>query len=297
MKLSVIFPTLVVALSFSIAQAGVSLFDESSRAYDSGALNVETVGSYFTSTANYTKEGGQYESLPSGGSYQLMDVDFGARWTPDRTWGFYGTSRVSNAEGKDNFNTRGNSSLSQATLGIDMLMISNSKFDLIPDVNFTYPFERVSTTDDSVLNGEGAMELSARAIARLKWGKIQPFAFAGFTYRDEDRSSLLPYGLGAEWKLGSLSVGADLRGYQSIINDTYTNEQYRRHVVAYRNGGSLKYYSVDPSLLESNFWARWQKNSLGLKVGAGTSLTGANMAAGWTLFAGLNYTLGGSGNS
>lgn len=297
MKLSGIFAILLCCFSFSsLARASTTIFDESSRDYHRNRFNFEANYRYFKADANYTQAGGEYISLPSGYSYQVSDFDFGIRWTTGLTWGFYTSARASQAESKDNLITRSGSDISQVVVGVDMLMVSNSRFDFIPDLSLVFPLQRVSKTADKVLTGEGAMELTARGIMRLKLGSFVPFASVGLTYRDEGRSTLLPYNLGAELKFSSFSIGGDIGGYQTILKDQYTSNSLERHVVSTKNGGSLKYYAVDPSLVETSAWLRWNAGSWGLRAGAATTVTGANTAAGLTFFGGLHFSLDGDGS-
>lgn len=293
--MSVLLSLLVGATSFLFVQkagAQVPLYDEAGRTYLHHSWQFDLQTTYYQATANYTKDGGKFDSLPSGYGYQLLDFDMGARWIPLTNWGVYASTRVSNAESKDLITTRRNSSFTQAVLGTDYLMNSSSrKYELIPDFSLTLPMERIDTQSDEVLNREGAIEATARLISRAHWGRFSPFAFIGFTYRDEDRSSLLPYGLGSELQFTGWALGGEIRGYETVIKDKYTNDRIKREVIAPQNGGALHYYAVDPSLLETNIWMRTRfMESWSFKFGGGTSLTGAATSAGWNVFAGLSYS-------
>lgn len=296
MQLSGYFRLSLSCLLFSLlftanGEATTTIFNESSKEFHQNQLSFETNYRYFFSEANYTSEGGQYISLASGNRYQVSDIDLGMRWTTGSTWGFYTSGRLSQAESKTNGVTRTNSNLSQLMLGIDMLMISNSKFDLIPDLSLILPMQRVEKSADEVLTAEGATQITPRLIGRLKMGKLRPFASVGFAYRDEGRSMLLPYSAGAELKLSNIYFGADLSGYQTIIRDQYTNNPGERHIVSARNGGSLKYYSVDPDLVETSAWIKWKGSTWSFHGGAATTVTGANTASGTTFFAGFSFAL------
>jgi hypothetical protein len=274
-----------------LAKAQLPLYDEAGRNYRLGSWQFDAQMSYYQATANYTKSGGQYVSLPGSNSYSLLDFDFGSRWVPKSQWAFYASSRVSNAESKDAINTRKESSLSQIVLGTDFLFYNSPRMDLYPDLSITIPLKRVEPNADTTLNAEGAMEITGKIVGRLNWGIFDPFAFVGFTFRDEDRSSLLPFGAGAELQFGRWRFGGELRGYQTVIHDKFEKNPYQREIVANRNGGALRYYSVDPSLLETNLWLRGNLTpTWAMKIGGGTSLTGSSVAAGWNLFGGMTYS-------
>lgn len=273
------------------AKAQISIYDEAGRSYKARSWSLDFQTTYYNATANYARGGGEYVSLPDGSKYTLLDFDFGSRYVPSSNWAVYATAQVSNAESQDSFETRRNSTFTKAVLGTDFLIYSSKRLDFYPDFSLTLPIERVDATVDETLNREGAIEASARMIGRLHWRSLEPYAFLGFTYRDEGRSSLMPYGLGIEFQLTKWSFGGEVRGYQSVIKDKFTETPQERESVAGRNGGALRYFSVDPALLETNLWVRGQLNDIwGLKVGGGTSLNGANTSAGWNVIASLSYT-------
>jgi len=273
------------------SHAGLPLYDEAGRNYRLGQWQFDAQASYYEATANYSRSGGEYVTLPDNASYHLMDLDFGARWVPKSRWALYASSRLSGAESKNSRDTRQDSSLTQVVLGTDFLLHSSKRWDLYPDLSVTIPLQRVDPAGDTVLNGEGATEFSGKIIARMNWGMFDPFAFVGFTYRDEDRASLVPYGIGAELQFSSWRLGGELRGYQTAMKDKYSSTPAQREIVAVRDGYALRYYAVDPALLETNLWLRGNlSSSWAFKLGGGTSLTGANTSAGWNAFAGLTFS-------
>lgn len=294
MKLSVFLFFLCGSLLTSFAdeaRAQLSLYDEAGRTYKTRFWSFDAQTTYYQSTANYTKGGAEYVSLAEGHKYNLIDFDFGTRYVPSADWAIYMTSQVSNAESSDGVDVRRNSTFSKAVLGTDFLIFSSKRFDFYPDVSLTFPIERIDTASDEVLNREGAVELSSRLIGRLHWKSLDPYAFTGFTYRDQGRSSLLPYGLGIEFRRPKWSLGGEVRGYQTVIKDKFSDTPLERESVAPRNGGALRYFSINPSLMEANAWVRGNiTKNWNLKVGGGTSITGTNTSAGWNLIASLSYT-------
>ncbi|MEZ0392367.1 MAG: hypothetical protein ACAH59_09140 [Pseudobdellovibrionaceae bacterium] len=290
MRLSVSLFFLLVWFHLPSAFAQVPLFDEAGRKFKQGLWDFKFQTSYYEAIGNFNKSGSAYDSLPSGSSYNLLQFDFGTRWIPKTNWGIYISGQIANAESKNQIDTRTNSSYTHTVAGTDFMLYSNRTFSLIPDFYLVLPFTRVDTGEDLVLNDEGSLEVTSRLIGRARFGFFRPFAFAGFTYRDEDRSHLLPYGLGAEIQISRWMLGGELRGYQTVVNDKYSETPQDRQVVASANGGALRFFSVDPSLLDTNFWL---KRDIGeawnLKLGGGTSLTGTSTSSGWTVFAGLSY--------
>lgn len=292
MKLSVI---LLILFSCQLTQAEFPLLDEPSRKFKQGYWNFSTQVNYFQATANYSKDGGQFSSLAAGYSYRLITTDIGAHYGMNPKTNAYFSTQIANAESKDLTTTRTNSSLTQGVFGFDHLYKQTDSYEFIPDIFLILPAQRVDPNKDEVNNSEGAIELTTRLIVRAHWKALHPFAFAGFTYRDEDRSNLLPYGAGAEIAMGSNLLGGEVRGYQTVTNDKYYNDTNKRQAAAVHNGGSLKFYSVDQSLLETNFWLRTQgKTDWNWKFGGGTTITGASSAAGWNVFAGISIGIDGA---
>lgn len=271
-------------------QAEAPLFDEAGRDTKSG-LYFQT--SYFEAQSNYSREGGEYNSLAAGSKYNLLTFDFGLLLKDSRGKKYYASSQVANATSEALGVTRTYSSLTQATLGIEIPIFSRKSIELAPDFSVTFPFERIDTTDDTALNREGAVQGTARLVARGQLGVFNPFGFAGVTYRDEGRSHLMPYGLGAELQFSTWALGGELRGYQSLTKDQYTDERQKREVVAGKNGGALRFFAIEPSLLESHVWLNKKiGRSWNFKLGAGATITGANTAGGWSAFAGIQYFFG-----
>lgn len=293
MRLSVsLFSLLAGIFVSSQAAAQVPLFDEPGRTYKKSAFELSFQTTYYEANANYTKTGGEYVSLIDGYGYNLLSFDFGFRWVPVNNWGVYASTQVANASSDDLRNTRQNSSFTHALLGTDFVLASWKRFEIVPDFSLIIPYERIDATEDYVLNHEGAVEGTARVMATAKFGSFKPFGFVGFTYRDEGRSSLMPYGAGMELEFATWSLVGEVRGYQTVVKDKYTSEPLRREVVAPKNGGALRFFAIDPSLLEANGWIRKNFGGLGIKLGGGASITGANTAAGWNVIAGLSYQFG-----
>jgi hypothetical protein len=264
-------------------------FDEH-RPWTYQLWDLEAQTAFYKATANYTRSGGSFDRLPGNNSYQLLTVDLRVRYVLTRSWALSAGLQIANAESKNAVTTRTNSAITEAHLSLERLLSRKKNYDLIAEFFAVAPLEKVSPSDDEVLTGEGAMQVGGRLFARARWGFFRPFLFAGFTYRDGGRSSLIPYGIGTEFKIGQNFIGGEARGYTSASKDDYTDAPANRESVSLRNGEALRFYTVNPQLLEGFVWWRNQPlKGIGLKVMAGTSLTGAATAAGYSLSVNLNY--------
>lgn len=247
-------------------------------------------GDYDQVTANYSRAGNQFERLPSGYSYSLITADFGIRHVLTPNWAFSSKLEIGAASSENPVSNRTNTGISDVWLGAEYNFFSSSSFDLIPEFLFAFPVQQVDPAQDKVLIGEGAMQFHGILNAQMKWGLIQPFLALGFNYRSEGRSALLTFRGGAEMDLNGFFIGGEALGYQSVLDDTYLNNPSRRERLAIYNGNALKFYTVNPSILESQFWARWDRNTAwAFKAGGGLTLAGSATAAGWNAFGQIIY--------
>jgi hypothetical protein len=261
------------------------------KQYRAHLWELEANSSLYQTQNNYTRSGNTYDSLPNGGRYQLINLDLGARWSMTRSWAVYSGTQIGAAESKDATLTRTTSQFNQVLVGTDFVL-TDGAFKLIPDLQFVMPLARVDKNSNNVQTSEGAMEFIGRVIARFDLSRLRNQTFVGMTYRDEGRSTLLNYGAGTELALGNSYLGAEVRGFSTVINDQYTSNSTEREGTALRvNGGSNKFNSLNPSLLDSNYWYRWDNGKWGLQLGAGFSITGASYAAGLQAFANFVYRL------
>lgn len=254
----------------------------SERTWDFTADN-----SYYSTQNNYLRSGNSYDSLPNGGSYSLFKSDLSTRWNISKAFAITAGTTLAAAESRDGTLTRTTSQFDRLFLGADFIIYDGS-FRLIPDLSLTAPLTKTEASTNTVQTSDGATEATGRIIAQFNFKNLNNQAFIGTTYRDGGRSLLLNYGAGAELKIGTSNLGAELKGYSSIINDTFTSNPTSRESNSLRvNGGSFKFNSINPSLMESNFWYRWDNAKWGLQFGFGLSITGTAQSMGYQGF--LNY--------
>ncbi|MNJ92797.1 hypothetical protein D3C87_104710 [compost metagenome] len=246
---------------------------------------------YFHSEANYPSGGGSEQSLASGSSYSLTNFTFGTRYMPSREWSVFGATNIGNAEAKNSISTRTASSFTWALFGADFLMYSGL-IDVVPEFALLVPFEQVDGTGDSALNSEGVFEGRTRVTLQKELGKIRGFGYLGLTFRSDDRSFLMPWGIGADYRIRRFRLGAELFGYQSISDDKdKKNPAARLAYLNTVNAGSFAFYSVNPAITDTNFYAQWVISSQwSLKAGAGMTLKGESAAAGYHVGALVRYS-------
>ncbi|WP_413586220.1 hypothetical protein [Bdellovibrio sp. HCB274] len=246
---------------------------------------------YFYSEANYETFGEGSTSLSSGNHYQLLDVDFATRYMPSRTWSVFGSGTFSSAQSKNSVATRTNTSFSNITGGFDFLAYDGWA-QLVPEFGILIPLQQVDPAGDDALNSEGVVELWGRLTAQKDFGTARFYGWLGLDYRADGRSSLMPWGAGLQFKADAFRIGGEVIGSQSITDDKDTNTQYIRNAYLQNvNAGSYKFYSVNPSSIDTLFYATWMvNNNWALQINGGATVAGENSAAGYHAGALVRYS-------
>ncbi|MGE5085514.1 MAG: hypothetical protein ACM3MG_04385 [Bacillota bacterium] len=279
-----------IILGFLLLSPGAGAFDNY-KEFKRDHWDFEVGTNYFYSEANYVSMGNGTSSLTSGNHYQLLDVNLSTRYMPAKDWSVFVMGTISSAESKDSVATRSNSTLSQVLGGFDFVMY-DGWFQLVPELAVLVPLQKVDTTSDAVLNSEGVYEMWARLTAQKDFGILRAYGWAGFNYRGEERSYLMPWGVGMQLKGRRVRLGGEIFGFQSISDDKDTSNKTARN--AYLNtvdAGSYKFYSVNPSVVDSLAYLTWMINSKwSLQANTGLTLAGENSAAGFHVGGFIRYS-------
>jgi hypothetical protein len=258
-------------------------------------FNFET--NYGSTDGNYDKSGGSFSKLLNSGSFKTLDFDLGVRAGLFQQISLYGATRVSaNSASTDTFGVNPSTSstgLGFFLLGADWQMLSGSTI-LVTDLNFKFPnskIDRTSTNTPPV--GEGLTEVAGQLHLRFEQKSYRFGGFSGFKYRDQGRSMLIPFGLLFETSIGTSAVGAGIKGYGAVTNDTESDRETTLENYFCRNSGCAKKYGAfNPSLLYSELWWRGQfTKTLGFFVAGEYDLAGANNAKGYRVGGGLIYRM------
>lgn len=259
-------------------------------------LDVELGTQYFYSDANYTSTGSS-QKLTGENYYHLLDLKMEARYVPRRDWSLFAWGNVGNSESKDALVTRANSELSEMAAGFDFMMYSGW-FQLVPEVMVVVPLEKVEPTSDTVLNSEGVVQVQSRLIAQKDFGVTHLYGWLGFNYRSEGRSFLMPWGVGAQFRYSRFHWGAEVFGSESVTEDSGENSALRAAYINAANAGSFKFYSADPSIVDSQLYAGWMfTRSLKVSLQGGMTLGGLNAASGFHFGGVIRYSFDLSGGA
>ncbi len=279
-----------VILTFFISIPSMAYFQ--SQDFKQNQWQLWSGVNHFSATSNFTREGGQFDRLPSGNQYQLTQIDFGvnygfSKWSRIR---FIGQS--ASAMSEDSVAQRNNSGFTYVGAAMDFKMLDYNGFQIVPSVTYLAPVTNISAASDDVFISEGVSELQLNTMMLWDAGTFEPFGSLGFNYRDGGRASLLTYAAGAEVDFAKFKAGAGIQGYNTVIADEFSKTPSVREASASKNGGALRFYTVDPALLESQYWIRFgTKSNWSLQLGGGFSVTGAATAGGWNAFGLISFSI------
>lgn len=247
---------------------------------------------YFSSEGNYDSSG-KKQNLVSGAKYTLLDFNFETRYTPRRDWSVFASGNIGNSESDNTVAKRTNSTLNEITAGAEFLAYSEM-FELIPEVGFVAPLEKVDMNSDSSLNSEGVLQAWGRLIVQKDFGPARGYGWLGFQYRGDGRSYLMPWGFGAQVKASRVRFGGEVFGSQSISDDEDKGTFKEATRLAYLNqvnAGSFKFYSINPSIIDTKIYADILINpAWTLQVNGGMTLAGNNAADGFHVGGFIRYS-------
>ncbi|MGZ3768831.1 MAG: hypothetical protein ACXVCP_05000 [Bdellovibrio sp.] len=282
------FSLFIIFASFILFQPVLAL--DNYKEYKRDRWDFEAATQFFYSEANYLTYGTSTQGLPNNNHYQLLDVTFATRYMPKPNWAMFGFVNVGNSESVDSIARRTNSSFNFAGVGFDFVMYSGA-FQLIPEFILVMPFQHVDPASDTVLNSEGVLEFRSRMLVQRDYGTFLGYGWLGFNYRGDGRSFLMPYGVGLKFKYEAVHWGAEILGFQSVSSDTVSNNALRTGYINGVNAGSLKFYSKEPSLVDSQVYINFLlSKKWTLQANAGSTLAGENIAAGFHVGALLRYS-------
>ena len=287
---SVLIPTALLSLRANAA------FDDI-KFYPQKIWDFEITSRYLSTTSNFSSAGGSYVSLPSGWSYTLEDFNFAIRTTvPGSNWAIWGDTQMSAAQSKTSMQTLSASGLTHGRIGTDFILYQDA-FSIIPELSLLYPITTNSFSNYSTpALSDGVMTISGKLYLQFNFSNLWVEGFSGYVYRDQGRAALIPYGVVAEFRFNSWAIGGNVQGFSSASNDTNsTNPAIQNLWITSVNAGSDLFDAINPQLLETNAWVRFNLGkSFAIFGGGGATLNGANMSNYWNAQAGIEYRMGAS---
>lgn len=280
---------MMLCLLVLTAESSWAAFDDYQR-FRKGTYDFEFETQYFKTDANYTESGGSYQKLLSGQSYEIFNFYLKSSYDLSKRSSMYGNLNIANATSNGMVLSRSNSTVTGAVLGYAHRFYDEG-FDLVADFYTLIPFQKIDQNTDTVINAEGVIEATGLLRGQVDFPTFSALGYVGATFR-QARSALLPWGAGLEANYTKWGWGGKIFGYQSISDDPDTSNRIQRTIVTDRvDASSLLFYSVNPSVIDSEVFARIKfDNVWTLAFGGGATLTGTSTAAGYHAGVSLKYS-------
>jgi hypothetical protein len=149
--------------------------------------------------------------------------------------------------------------------------------------------ENLPNHNGEVMTNEAASNYQFGFWTLMNVWKLRPHLFLGYKIQDDDRANFAVWALGARFNGGRFWIDGEVNGQKVVVDDgakgNFTDELSRKAVIDIANGGSYRYYAVNPEWIEA-------ETSIGLNISPGISvagglahtISGENTAYGLSLF-------------
>ena len=292
-------------LTFGLIANGKEIFPEIPERKETLLIQVQS--EWYDSISNY-KELGKFSRLPHENSFQYLSADPRIKYTPWHWFSveLFGGSMYSRSKTY-------NSSTSQYTFrdrfwftSVGMGLSFHKKFQdlyFTVDIKGRVPLNRFDNLTKHIVNGDGAFHIEPGLwiIYALSPHFAYLFYNTSFRYRTEKLSALSYHRAGGLIQTRHLDTGLSANLFFPVISDTYTKRpETRWNVLENVNGGSYKFYSVNPAVLSFTVWINFKPiESIGLQVYGSLDTYGQAYGKGYTvgLMASKKWSFKSSGSS
>lgn len=291
MGLTFKFQKSLFSLAFALG-AWSSLAGAAPVAPRAGRMTIGLTGEYFSSRSNFDPNGGSFSNLTNNGSFETFSGHATYEWDFAPHWALHSRLGYLSATANNGITTRSNNSLTEWEFSAQR-WLHYRRWALIPQISGAYAFNHVDPNTQDVLTGDGASWAEAGGWAIRGWGLWRVFGYAGFRYRADGLSGLLPFNAGMSYGGWQQRVRGGVRGYISVIDDQDVNNRpLRTHVTAQVDASSLRFYSVNPSSYSLYAGYVYQVTpQLELQAEGSYAFNGSSTARGWTALAGVKFYL------
>lgn len=247
----------------------------------------------FSTTSNFDANGSK-QDLITNASLQAINTELSARYLFLHSLGVYSGLRFNNIDTNNGLLSRTNSILTYYFFGADYELYRSGGLSLYADVSYAISNEEIDVAGDTAIASDGANEAKASGAVVYENGDFRTFARAGVNYRADGLSLLAIYGFGADYMISPIRIGMDFSGISTVQDDDNTATPVNRDLVTTRvNGGSRKYFAVNPNLLEGKLYVSYNLDKdLSIKMYGGAGLVGSNSAQGMTYGGSINWGFG-----
>jgi hypothetical protein len=259
----------------------------------SGRLAFDIKTSFFSTTENLDNSG-DIVDLAAAHDYEEIKTNIRSEYDYSRNLTLYGDLTVNSATSNDGIAERSETAMSDLTVGFEYVL-SRGTFMIMPSFQIKAPLKTYSEDTDSIIITNNSMDVEGLLHVSKRFRPFYVRGYAGLTYRTEGFSMLLPLGAEVLYNSRRFTMAGGIESYFSITDDDYASDEDRRTDVTNRvNGGSLTYYSVNPSLTKVYALAKFYlEPQLYLGGGVKQSIFGESAAYGTEFFANFGFSFGG----
>ncbi len=203
--------------------------------------------------------------------------------------------RLAHATSDDGTFQRTASELNEVTFGFMVTPYYAVNTKVYLELMGTVALNTFDDTTDEVITGEGTHSaLTGTKISHML-SFFEIFGSLHLQYFSDGRSARTPWRVGSTVHLGTLKLIGSIFGYQSITDDKSTDTPTDRTNVTSRvNGSSQRYYSINPSLLDTQAGIGFQPfPDLQVELGATKTINGESTAEGLGAYLSVTMYWGG----
>lgn len=258
-----------------------------------GRYSFNFQSTYFSTTANYDSNG-EITDLAPGNSYDYFLLQPELRYDYSNRWSFFSNLYIPYVKSDDGSFNRESFNVTDISAGADF-MLYNKSFRVLPSFELKVPLSSIAPNTDESFASEGVVEAISKIYLARDFGIFYGFTSLGFDYRMDGRSSLLTYAATIIHQRNRWAFSIGISGFNSVTDDEHkSNPSERSNITDNVNGGSLKFYSVNPSYLEFKSWlAYYLERQIFIKFKANAGINGKNYAHANYFGFDISYSFGG----
>ncbi len=248
------------------------------RVFKPGQAHLTSDFSFYKTTKNFSSEGGEIESLPSGYYYQKIRFSPRIDWNFTRRWSFFASTDLVNATSDNLSFKRTRTGFSDITMGAQY-WLQFQKLVLIPEARLVIPITSFEASTDEVFLSDGVYKGYLGANLQTQWGSWIPLIKGFYEYRSEELSHRFHYHAQITKIFPkTFKLSAHVGGFMSVFDDGYTdNVSFRNNYNTRVNGGSFAHHGVNSQKLFAGGWLGFYAGSNSIfSLGYQADLNGKN---------------------
>ncbi len=254
-------------------------------------FSLKTDFHFYTTDSNYSRQGGGYEKIGKGRNYTHFLTNIESRYGLSHRMNIIGSAGGAYAQSTTQEADRSHLGLTEI-MGGGQIQLVRQAFSFITESFIIFPLNAVDDDSDEVLTGEGAMVIQVGGWFSKEFLSHTLYLYLAYAYRDDGRASLLPWSLGVSKQSPPWSYRFEFGGFNIAEDDIYIQNSTRREGLLRRvNGGSFKYNSINPQVLEfTGEVGYYISPEISVSLGLSSTLNGQNYGAGPTLMVGFQWS-------